>query len=114
MLIASPIAVLLYLANWVVFTLYSIPPVQLKTRGIWGVLADTCGGQLLPTLWTTFGVAALGFGSLAPGLRCWFLLFRYYFTLFPLAFVPQLAQQSAWAWLLIPVHVPHGNQTVPS
>lgn len=42
----------LYVANWLAFTLYSVPPARLKRRGAWGVVADACGGQMLPTLWT--------------------------------------------------------------
>jgi 4-hydroxybenzoate polyprenyltransferase len=40
----------LYLATWTAFSLYSIPPVRLKNRGIWGVLADASGAHLFPTL----------------------------------------------------------------
>jgi|SRR6267378_234043 len=39
-----------YLLSWLAFTLYSAPPLRLKTRGIWGVLADSCGAHLFPTL----------------------------------------------------------------
>lgn len=46
-----PVTLLLYGFNWLAFTLYSVPPFRLKVRGYWGVLADTCGGQFLPTLW---------------------------------------------------------------
>ena len=42
----------LYLATWLAFTLYSVPPIRLKTRGIGGVLMDASGSHLLPTLWT--------------------------------------------------------------
>lgn len=50
-----PVALLLYAADWIAFTLYSVAPIRLKRRGGWGVLADACGGQLLPVL----GVAAV-------------------------------------------------------
>jgi hypothetical protein len=40
-----------------------------------------------------------------PQKGCRFALFQYYVTIFPLSFVPALAQQSAWAWLLIPLHI---------
>lgn len=43
-------SVLLYLASWIVFSCYSIPPVRLKTRGIWGVLADGTASQFFPSL----------------------------------------------------------------
>ncbi|TXC74343.1 hypothetical protein FSZ31_06510 [Sphingorhabdus soli] len=39
-----------YLAAWVVFMLYSLPPIRLKARGLAGVLADATGAHLLPTL----------------------------------------------------------------
>lgn len=74
----NPAAFLLYLANWLVFTLYSVPPVRLKKRGSLGVFADACGGQLLPALWiallvdpkaSAFFVAALAVWAFAFGLR---------------------------------------------
>lgn len=40
----------LYLANWTAFSLYSLPPVRLKNRGLLGVMADASGAHLLPTL----------------------------------------------------------------
>jgi 4-hydroxybenzoate polyprenyltransferase len=43
----------LYLANWLAFSLYSLPPVRLKIRGLWGVLADASGAHLMPTLLVT-------------------------------------------------------------
>jgi 4-hydroxybenzoate polyprenyltransferase len=39
-----------YLLSWLAFTLYSAPPFRLKIRGFWGVLADTSGAHLFPTL----------------------------------------------------------------
>lgn len=45
-------ALWLYVGNWIAFSLYSVPPIRLKTRGFPGVLADATGGQLLPTLWS--------------------------------------------------------------
>jgi hypothetical protein len=41
---------LLYLLSWIVFSLYSIKPVRLKNRGIWGVLADGCGSHVFTSL----------------------------------------------------------------
>ena len=40
----------LYLAPWAAFTLYSLPPVRLKKRGVFGLLADACGAHLFPAL----------------------------------------------------------------
>ena len=76
----EPLLLLLYFTSWAVFTLYSFPPIRLKKRGGWGVLADACGAHLFPTLlaaaavyrWTqrpfdaiwfvSIGVWALSFG----------------------------------------------------
>ncbi|MCX2449854.1 UbiA family prenyltransferase [Pedobacter sp. PLR] len=41
---------LLYLLSWIVFSLYSIKPIRLKNRGIWGVLADATGSHLFTSL----------------------------------------------------------------
>ncbi|QNK63158.1 hypothetical protein H7F33_01125 [Pedobacter sp. PAMC26386] len=38
---------------WIVFSLYSLPPVRLKKRGIWGVLCDAMGAHLFPALFIT-------------------------------------------------------------
>src|SRR6185436_15915732 len=40
----------LYLAAWLAFSLYSLPPFRWKTRGILGVIADASGAHLFPTL----------------------------------------------------------------
>lgn len=40
----------LYLIPWISFSLYSIPPVRLKNRGIWGVFADACGSHVFTSL----------------------------------------------------------------
>lgn len=50
---SSPAALGLYLANWLAYTGYSAPPLRWKRRGTLGAIADACGGQLLPTLWTS-------------------------------------------------------------
>ncbi len=46
-----PLTCLLYLANWIVFALYSIRPVRLKNRGGAGIIMDSFGSHVLPTLW---------------------------------------------------------------
>lgn len=46
----DPLLLFLYLAAWVAFSLYSLPPVRLKTRGVLGLLADASGAHLFPTL----------------------------------------------------------------
>jgi glycosyltransferase involved in cell wall biosynthesis len=40
--------VVAYLGAWVAFSLYSVPPFRLKTRGVLGVLADACGSHVFP------------------------------------------------------------------
>lgn len=39
-----------YLAAWLAYSLYSLPPFRWKTRGILGVLCDASGAHLFPTL----------------------------------------------------------------
>ncbi|MET0626015.1 MAG: hypothetical protein ABW250_23980, partial [Pyrinomonadaceae bacterium] len=46
----DPLLWSLYLAAWVAFTLYSVPPFRLKNRGLLGLLADASGAHLFPTL----------------------------------------------------------------
>jgi len=43
-----PLALLI--ANYLLPTLYSVPPLRLKERGIWGILSDAAGAHLVPTL----------------------------------------------------------------
>jgi hypothetical protein len=52
--------VTVYLAIWLVFTLYSLPPVRLKGRGFLGVLADAAGAHLVPQLFGMYLIAAWG------------------------------------------------------
>lgn len=46
----DPPLLLAYLGAWLAYTLYSLPPLRLKTRGLAGVLADAAGAHLFPTL----------------------------------------------------------------
>ena len=39
-----------YLAAWAAFALYSIPPFRLKARGLAGLIADSAGSNLFPTV----------------------------------------------------------------
>jgi hypothetical protein len=71
-----------YLGAWAAFSLYSLPPIRLKARGVAGVLADASGAHLFPTL-VAIGLvfrasgtspdpawlAAAGLWALACGLR---------------------------------------------
>lgn len=74
--------VLAYLAAWIVFSLYSIPPFRWKARGLLGVLADAAGAHLFPSLVAVFlayragnapvdfiWLAAVGAWAFAYGLR---------------------------------------------
>jgi 4-hydroxybenzoate polyprenyltransferase len=73
---------LAYAGSWLAFSLYSLPPFRLKTRGLAGVAADAAGAHLFPSLvavllacaaagskpdlrWT----AAVGLWSFAYGVR---------------------------------------------
>lgn len=57
------LSVALYLATWVVFSLYSIRPFRLKERGIWGVLCDATGAHFFPSLLMVAGMSrAVGDG----------------------------------------------------
>ena len=42
--------VLTYLAAWVAFLLYSVPPIRLKRRGAAGILCDAIGANVIPAL----------------------------------------------------------------
>jgi hypothetical protein len=71
-----------YLATWLAFSLYSLPPFRFKRRGAAGVLCDAAGEQLFPALVAVFlacrgahqavshaWVASVAFWALAYGLR---------------------------------------------
>ena len=78
----NKLSIALFFFAWLSFTLYSFPPVRLKKRGIFGVLADACGSTFFPGLlmasatssfigqnidWAWF--SAVGTWALANGLR---------------------------------------------
>ena len=46
----DPLLVAAYGGGWVAFTLYSLPPFRLKTRGFAGVLCDAAGAHLFPAV----------------------------------------------------------------
>jgi 4-hydroxybenzoate polyprenyltransferase len=52
-----PMTLAFYIANWLTYTLYSVPPFRLKVRGIWGVAMDASGAHLTPTVWTACLIA---------------------------------------------------------
>lgn len=43
-----------YCLAWIIFTLYSLPPVRLKNRGVFGVAADALGTHVFPHLFAIF------------------------------------------------------------
>jgi 4-hydroxybenzoate polyprenyltransferase len=49
----DPPLVAAYLSSWAAFSLYSVPPFRLKSRGIPGVVADAAGAHLFPALVAT-------------------------------------------------------------
>ena len=53
----GPAAALLYLGAWVAYSLYSLPPLRLKVRGAWGLLADAAGAHVFPQLLTALLVS---------------------------------------------------------
>ena len=78
----APVVSLCYAGAWIAYSLYSLPPVRLKVRGLAGVLADAAGAHLFPQLftvalishWTGHVVSiawwwAVGTWSLACGIR---------------------------------------------
>ena len=44
------LSIYLFCSAYLVFSLYSLPPVRLKKRGIWGVFCDAMGAHLFPAL----------------------------------------------------------------
>jgi len=48
----------LYFLPWISFSLYSFPPVRLKKRGIWGVMADASGSHIFISLLIVSSVSA--------------------------------------------------------
>ncbi len=46
-----PTALIMYVSMWGTFSAYSLPPLRLKTKGLWGVLADSAGAHLLPQMY---------------------------------------------------------------
>jgi UbiA prenyltransferase family/Sulfotransferase family len=65
----DPLLAGLYLAGWAAFSAYSLPPLRLKARGIWGVIADASGAHLLPAL---FGVVLVYHWQAVPIDPAWF------------------------------------------
>ncbi len=62
----QPALLLPYLAAWLAFTLYSVPPMRLKHRGWAGALCDASGAHLLPALLAVNIAAAAADRALSP------------------------------------------------
>jgi hypothetical protein len=54
--LSSSISKFFYIAAWVAFSLYSIPPFRLKNKDVWGVFADACGSNVFPNLCIVAGM----------------------------------------------------------
>ncbi len=53
----SSLTLAFFIASYLAFTLYSVPPFRFKKRGSLGVLADACGAHLFPSLVLLAGTA---------------------------------------------------------
>ncbi len=62
----APATVAIYAANWLVFALYSLPPVRLKSRAHLGIVAIALGESLLPHLFAASVTAAAASRDLPP------------------------------------------------
>lgn len=63
LLIQVPLAFCVYIANWLLFTAYSLPPIRLKERGFWGVLTIAVGDTFVPQIFTVLLVAHASVGQ---------------------------------------------------
>jgi 4-hydroxybenzoate polyprenyltransferase len=50
-------ATILLVVNYLLPTVYSMPPIRLKERGVLGVIADAAGAHVVPTLFVALSVA---------------------------------------------------------
>ena len=66
----NPLSSLLYGGSWVAYSLYSLPPVRLKIRGLSGVLADAMGAHLFPHL---LAVSLVGYWVGQPVPSLWWV-----------------------------------------
>lgn len=57
-------ALLAMAGAWAAFAAYSLPPLRLKGRGSWGVLADAAGAHLFPALMAVFAVSIAATGPM--------------------------------------------------
>jgi hypothetical protein len=68
-----------YLAIWLAFALYSIPPIRLKKRGLAGVLCDAAGEQMFPAVAAVFiavrGAHRAASGAWVASVAVWALAF---------------------------------------
>lgn len=58
LLIQVPLALCVYIGNWILFTVYSLPPIRLKNRSFLGVLAIAVGESLVPQMLAIFLVTS--------------------------------------------------------
>ena len=74
----DPLLVVVYASGWVAFSIYSLPPLRLKKRGLAGLLCDAAGAHLFPALTAVLlassdhdrvWLVAVAAWSLASGIR---------------------------------------------
>jgi 4-hydroxybenzoate polyprenyltransferase len=58
LLIQVPLALCIYIGNWILFTVYSLPPIRLKNRSFLGGLAIAVGESLVPQMLAIFLVTS--------------------------------------------------------
>ena len=75
----STLALAILVANIVVPTIYSAPPIRLKERHLWGVVADAAGAHVLPT-WFIIAVF-LSRDTLTPAPMLWVVVAATLWTL---------------------------------
>lgn len=83
-LLPHPHALAAYVAAWLAFTAYSAPPLRLKARGLFGVIADAAGAHVFPAIYlyaitsnlastsdetARLDIAVIALWSLALGIR---------------------------------------------
>src|SRR5207249_2154007 len=98
---------LCYLATWLAFSLYSLPPFRFKERGAAGVLCDAAGEQLFPALVAAFlacrGAQRAVIG--VPKLRFFIVLHQFYSDLFPVALLITASVRDRRVLIVLAAHL---------
>ncbi|NJN85662.1 MAG: UbiA family prenyltransferase [Leptolyngbyaceae cyanobacterium SL_7_1] len=64
LLIHSPLVLGVYLGNWLLFTIYSVPPIRLKEKGFWGVLTIAAAETSVPQIFAALLISCAADQSL--------------------------------------------------